>query len=65
MEQGKVIKRYRHEDVKTPPATLTQLCDKGLARLKEGGRWRRCRRWPMRKPIWLQPRTCSAPRLRA
>lgn len=34
--KGKVVKRYRHEDVKTPLAALTQLCDKGLARLKEG-----------------------------
>ncbi len=34
--KGKVIKRYRHQDVKTPLAALTQLCDKGLARLKEG-----------------------------
>ena len=34
--KGKVIKRYRHEDVKTPLAALTQLCNKGLARLKEG-----------------------------
>ena len=34
--KGKVIKRYRHEDVKTPLAALKQLCDKGLARFKEG-----------------------------
>jgi len=34
--KGKVIKRYRHEDVKTPLACLTALCDKGLARLKSG-----------------------------
>lgn len=34
--KGKVVKRYRHEDVKTPLAALTQLCDKGLARLKPG-----------------------------
>ena len=34
--KGKVIKRYRHEDVKTPLAALNQLCSKGLARLKEG-----------------------------
>ena len=34
--KGKVIKRYRHEDVKTPLACLRQLCDKGLARLKTG-----------------------------
>jgi transposase InsO family protein len=33
--KGKVVKRYRHEDVKTPLAALKQLCDKGLARLKE------------------------------
>ena len=32
--KGKVIKRYRHEDVKTPLEALKQLCDKGLARLK-------------------------------
>lgn len=34
--KGKVIKRYRHEDVKTPLAALSQLCNKGLARLKTG-----------------------------
>ena len=34
--KGKVIKRYRYEDVKTPLAALKQLCDKGLARLKAG-----------------------------
>ena len=34
--KGKVVKRYRHEDVKTPLAALKQLCDKGLARLKAG-----------------------------
>ena len=34
--KGKVIKRYRHQDVKTPLEALKQLCDKELARLKEG-----------------------------
>jgi transposase InsO family protein len=34
--KGKVVKRYRHEDVKTPLAALKQLCEKGLAPLKEG-----------------------------
>lgn len=34
--KGKVVKRYRHEDVKTPLVALTQLCGTGLARLKEG-----------------------------
>ncbi len=34
--KGKVIKRYRHEDVKTPLAAFDQLCGKGLARLKAG-----------------------------
>jgi len=34
--KGKVIKRYRHADVKTPLAALNQLCGKGLARMKEG-----------------------------
>jgi transposase InsO family protein len=34
--KGKLIKRYRHADVKTPLAALTQLCDGGLARMKEG-----------------------------
>ena len=32
--KGKVVKRYRHEDVKTPLAALQQLCAQGLARLK-------------------------------
>jgi transposase InsO family protein len=34
--KGKVIKRYRHEDVQTPLACLSKLCDQGLARLKTG-----------------------------
>ena len=34
--KGKVIKRYKHEDVKTPLACLAQLADKGLVRLKTG-----------------------------
>jgi transposase InsO family protein len=34
--KGKVTKRYRHQDVKTPLEALKQLCDKGLARLKAG-----------------------------
>ena len=34
--KGKVVKRYRHEDVKTPLAALTQLCDRGLASFKAG-----------------------------
>jgi hypothetical protein len=34
--KGKVIKRYKHEDVKTPLACLVQLADKGLVRLKAG-----------------------------
>jgi transposase InsO family protein len=32
--KGKVVKRYRHEDVKTPLEALKQLSDKGLVRLK-------------------------------
>jgi hypothetical protein len=34
--KGKVIKHYRHEDVKTPLACLAQLANKGLVRLKSG-----------------------------
>ena len=34
--KGKVIKRYRHEDVQTPLACLSKLCDQGLAHLKTG-----------------------------
>jgi len=34
--KGKVVKRYRHADVKTPLGALNELCGKGLARLKEG-----------------------------
>ena len=34
--EHKVVKRYRHADVKTPLAALNELCGKGLARLKEG-----------------------------
>jgi hypothetical protein len=32
--KGKVTKRYKHEDVKTPLACLAQLADQGLVRLK-------------------------------
>ena len=34
--KGKVVKRYRHKDVKTPLAALEQLCEKGLAQMKQG-----------------------------
>jgi transposase InsO family protein len=34
--KGKIIKRYKHEDVKTPLERLAQLCEKGLATLKSG-----------------------------
>ena len=34
--KGKIIKRYRHEDVKTPLACLAQLSAKGLVRFKVG-----------------------------
>lgn len=34
--KGKVVKRYRHEDVKTPLACLAQLSEKGLVRFKMG-----------------------------
>ena len=34
--KGKIIKRYKHEDVKTPLESLAQLCEKGLATLKPG-----------------------------
>ena len=34
--KGKLTKRYLRRDVKTPLEALKQLCDKELARLKEG-----------------------------
>ncbi len=34
--RGKIIKRYKHEEVKTPLECLAQLCEKGLATLKHG-----------------------------
>ena len=34
--KGKVIKHYRHDDVKTPLECLTQLCEKGRAQLRQG-----------------------------
>ena len=34
--KGKIIKRYKHEEVKTPLECLAQLCEKGLVTLKEG-----------------------------
>ena len=33
--KGKIIKRYKHEEVKTPLECLAQLCGKGLATLKQ------------------------------
>ena len=34
--KGKIIKRYKHEEVKTPLECLAQLCGKGLVTLKQG-----------------------------
>ena len=34
--KGKIVKRYKHEDVKTPLECLVMLCKKGLATLKKG-----------------------------
>ena len=34
--KGKVIKRYRHEDVKTPLECLALLGKRGLVKFKEG-----------------------------
>jgi len=34
--EGKIIKRYKHEEVKTPLECLAQLCEKGLVTLKQG-----------------------------
>jgi transposase InsO family protein len=34
--KGKVIKRYKHEDVKTPLACLAQLAEQSLVRFKAG-----------------------------
>lgn len=34
--KGKVVKRYKDEDVKTPLECLAQLCEKGFATLKKG-----------------------------
>ena len=34
--KGKIIKRYKHGEVKTPLACLVKLCEKGLATLKQG-----------------------------
>ena len=34
--KGKVVKRYRHENVKTPLECLVQLSEKGLVTLKAG-----------------------------
>ena len=35
-DKGKIIKRYRHEDVKTPLECLVLLDKRGLLKLKEG-----------------------------
>lgn len=34
--KGKIIKRYKRDEVKTPLECLAQLCEKGFATLKEG-----------------------------
>ena len=34
--KGKIVKRYKHEDVKTPLEKLALLCEKGLVTLKPG-----------------------------
>ena len=34
--KGKIIKRYRHDDVKTPLECLAQLCERDLVTLKQG-----------------------------
>ncbi|MCI4430737.1 MAG: transposase family protein [Burkholderiales bacterium] len=34
--KGKVVKHYRHDDVKTPLECLAQLCEKRLAELRQG-----------------------------
>jgi hypothetical protein len=34
--KGKIVKRYKHQDVKTPLESLAQLCEKGLVTLKQG-----------------------------
>jgi hypothetical protein len=36
LPKGKVVKRYRHEDVKTPLECLTRLHEAGLVKLKPG-----------------------------
>ena len=35
-DKGKIIKRYKHEDVKTPLACLELLNTRGLVRFKRG-----------------------------
>ena len=35
-DKGKITKRYRHEDVKTPLVALEQLAAKGLVRFNKG-----------------------------
>ena len=34
--KGKIIKRYKHDDVKTPLECLAKLCEDGLVTLKQG-----------------------------
>ena len=35
-KKGKVVKRYKHKDVRTPLERLAQLCETDLATLKPG-----------------------------
>ncbi len=61
-EKGKIIKRYKHKDVKTPLECLVLLNEKGLVKFKAVSRLKIY--WPrlVRKPTCKQPRKCKRPR---
>ena len=58
--KGKIVKRYRHEDVKTPLECLTQLAANHLVTFKPGISLAALTGYrPSRKPIWPPPRPCN------
>ena len=60
--KGKIVKRYKHENVKTPLECLVMLNKKGLVTLKKASRRHRCRRKPTQAQTWLRRRKCNTPR---
>ena len=62
-DKGKVVKVYKHGDVKTPLEALVKLHELGLVKFKTDTMW--CIYWhrPSSKPTSMQHRKCSDPRV--